>query len=141
MPALSTLLQPDAKIRAALRAIALAGFACVLVAGSIPGARAEVGEYATGLVLHSLTYAGLAGLWFLSSTGSPVQRALRAVLAIALMGALDEGIQSFLPYRSGAVHDWMIDVSAATFAGTVLAMLATLAPKPRGSRAAAQRRR
>ena len=141
MPALSTLLQPDAKVRSTLRAIALAGFVCILVAGSIPGARAEVGEYATGLVLHSLAYAGLAGLWFLSSTGSPIQRALRAMLTIALMGAVDEGIQSFLPYRSGDVRDWMIDVTAATVAATALAVLATLAPKPRGSRAAALRRR
>ena len=141
MPALSTLLLPDANARKILRTIALTGFAGILIAGSIPGARAEVGEYAPGVVLHSLAYAGLATLWFLASTGTPVQRALRALLTIALMGALDEGVQSFLPYRTGDVRDWMIDITAATFAATVLAMLTTLVPKPRGSRAAAARRR
>lgn len=138
MPVLSTLLQPDQKIRNAVRAIALAAFAVVVAAGSIPGARAEVGEYATGVVLHSLTYAFLTALWFLASAGSPLQRALKAMLAVALMGAIDEGIQSFLPYRSGDVRDWMVDVTAATFAATVLAVLATLAPKPE---AASARRR
>lgn len=130
MPALSSLLQPPVKVRRALHAFALLGLVAILVAGSIPGARAEVGAYASGVVLHGMTYAFLASLWFLGATGTPLQRALKAMLAIALMGAVDEWVQSFFPYRSGDVRDWLVDVLAATIASTVLAVLATLAPAP-----------
>ena len=131
MPALSSLLQPPLNVRRALHALALLGLLAILVAGSVPGARAEVGAYASGIVLHGLTYAFLATLWFLGATGTPLQRALKAMLAIALMGAIDEWVQSFFPYRSGDVRDWLVDVTAATLASTVLAVLATLAPAQR----------
>jgi VanZ family protein len=129
MPALSSLLQPPVNVRRALHAFALLGLLAILVAGSIPGARAEVGAYASGAVLHGMTYAFLAALWFLGATGTPLQRALKAMLAVALMGAVDEWVQSFFPYRSGDVRDWLVDVTAATLASTVLAVLATLAPQ------------
>lgn len=121
MPALLSLLS-DPKYRLTLRAVALALFAAVLIAGSIPGARAEVGEYASGLVLHGLTYAFLASLWFFASTGNAAVRALKAVLAVALMGACDEFVQSFLSYRSGDIRDWLVDVSAASIISTILAL-------------------
>jgi len=139
MPALSSLLQPPIKVRRALHALALLGLVAILVAGSIPGARAEVGTYASGVVLHGLTYAFLASLWFLGATGTPLQRALKAMLAISLMGAVDEWVQSFFPYRSGDVRDWLVDVMAATLASTVLAVLATLAPAPQPARPARSR--
>ena len=121
MPALLSLLS-DPKYRLTLRAVALALFAAVLIAGSIPGARAEVGEYASGLVLHGLTYAFLSLLCFLGSTGSGRVRAAKAVLAVALMGAGDELVQSFLSYRSGDIRDWLVDVSAASIISTILAL-------------------
>lgn len=135
MPSLSSLLQPSANVRRALHALALLGLVAILVAGSIPGARAEVGAYASGVVLHGMSYAFLATLWFLGATGTPVGRALKAMLAIALMGAVDEWVQSFFPYRSGDVRDWLVDVTAATLAATLLAVLATFAnaPQPAGS--------
>ena len=139
MPALSTLLYAPSPVRRGMLAAALLIFAGIVIAGSVPGARAEVGEYASGIVLHSLAYAGLTTLWFLGSSGTIIQRALKAVLAIALMGAFDEGVQSFLPYRSGAVHDWLIDVSAATFAASALALLASRIPLPPALRPAAGR--
>lgn len=123
MPAFLSLLLLDPRLRSARIKTALVLYAGVVVAGSIPGARAEVGEFAPGLVLHGLTYAFLTLLWFLGSTGSGAQRAAKAVLAIALMGAGDELVQSFLPYRSGDVRDWMVDVGAALLTSTVLAML------------------
>jgi VanZ family protein len=125
MPALSTLLYAEPPVRRGMHLAALLIFAGIVIAGSVPGARAEVGEYASGVVLHGLAYAGLATLWFLGSSGNALQRALKAVLAIALMGAFDEGVQSFLPYRSGTVHDWLVDITAATLAATALALLAT----------------
>lgn len=125
MSSLVLLLQPTPGVRRALRAFALIIFLGIIIAGSIPGARANVGQYASGYVLHGLTYAGLAALWFLSGTGSPLQRASRAVLTIALMGAIDEGVQSLVPYRSGDVRDWLVDVSAAVSASIMLALLAS----------------
>ncbi|MCD2517595.1 VanZ family protein [Massilia sp. G4R7] len=123
MPAVLSLLLLDPRLRPARIKLALLLYAGVIVAGSIPGARAEVGEFAPGVVLHGLTYAFLSMLWFLGSSGSGPVRAAKAVLAIALMGAGDELVQSFLPYRSGAVADWMIDVAAACLTSTALAFL------------------
>lgn len=123
MPAFLSLLLLDPRLRSARITTALVLYAGVLVAGSIPGARAEVGEFAPGVVLHGLTYAFLSTLWFLGSTGSGPVRAAKAVLAIALMGAGDELVQSFLPYRSGDVRDWMVDVGAALLASSLLAVI------------------
>ncbi|MRW91267.1 hypothetical protein GJ699_14835 [Duganella sp. FT80W] len=85
----------------------------ILILGSIPGARQDIGEVASGVILHSLAYAGLTFLLFTGSVGALPQRALKAVLTIALMGALDEYVQSFFPYRHGAVSDWLVDCNAA----------------------------
>ncbi|MCC2971842.1 VanZ family protein [Massilia sp. IC2-476] len=123
MPAFLSLLLLDPRLRSARIKAALLLYAGVVVAGSVPGARAEVGEFAPGVVLHGLTYAFLTLLWFLGSTGSGQVRAAKAVLAIALMGAGDELVQSFLPYRNGDVRDWMVDVAAALLTSTLLAAL------------------
>lgn len=131
MPALSTLLHAEPKLRRAFLFSALLLLTAIVIAGSVPGARAEVGQFASGVVLHSLAYAGLTTLWFLGSTGTPLQRALKAMLAVALMGAFDEGVQSFLPYRSGDIRDWLVDITAATVASTALAAMASLVPPAR----------
>jgi VanZ family protein len=49
------------------------------------------------------------------------------------MGAFDEGVQHFLPYRSGTVRDWLVDVSAATVAATALGALLARIPMPQAS--------
>lgn len=85
----------------------------ILVLGSLPGARQDIGQVASGLILHSLAYAGLTFLIFTGGTGSAKLRAGKAVLTIALMGALDEYVQSFFPYRHGAVSDWLVDCNAS----------------------------
>jgi VanZ family protein len=95
-------------------------FLAILIAGSIPGARAEIGEYAPGVVLHSTTYSVLALLWFTASRGSAVSRTIATVLAIALMGAIDELVQSMFPYRGADVRDWMVDCSSAMITCAIL---------------------
>jgi VanZ family protein len=107
-------------------AAALLMYLTIITTGNIPGARADIGQLAPGPVLHSLAYAVLAALWFIGSTGSPPARAAKAVLAVALMGALDEYIQSYFPYRGASVRDWMVDCAAAIAAS---ALLSTLLPK------------
>lgn len=120
MPPLVHLLVLDPKVRKIRLGIALALYLAIIVIGSIPGERRAIGAFASGVVLHSIAYAGLATLWFTGSTGDGAQRALKAVFAVALMGAGDEIVQSFFPYRGAAVGDWLVDCVAAVVAATVL---------------------
>jgi len=131
MPAFLHLLVLDPKLRKLRCAAALALYLAIVVIGSIPGARADIGHYAPGVVLHSLAYASLAFLWFTGSAGSAPARAAKAVLAIAAMGAGDEFVQSFFPYRGADVRDWMVDCAAAI---VTCALLWALLPKPALSR-------
>lgn len=95
----------------------------IITVGNIPGARADIGTYAPGAVLHSLAYAVLAALWFVGSRGTAATRAGKAVLTVAVMGACDETIQSFFPYRGASVRDWAVDVAAAIVASALLCLL------------------
>jgi hypothetical protein len=107
-------------VRRLCPAAAIAMYLLIITTGNIPGARADIGQYAPGPVLHSIAYAVLACLWFVGSHGSPLARAAKAVLTIAAMGALDETIQSYFPYRGASVVDWMVDCAAAVVASGLL---------------------
>ncbi|HAV37464.1 MAG TPA: VanZ family protein [Massilia sp.] len=107
-------------------------FAAIVVAGSIPGARADVGQYASGLVLHSTAYATLALLWFTAGRGNAAARSVSSVAAIAVMGAIDELVQSFFPYRGADVHDWLVDCGAAVVTCAILWMVLPRAELERG---------
>lgn len=120
MPAFLHLLFLDPKFNNLRRGIALVLYLAIVIIGSIPGARHDIGNYAPGVVLHSIAYAGLATLWFTGSRGDGSQRALKAVFAIAVMGACDEYVQSFFPYRGAAVSDWLVDCVAAVVVTTIL---------------------
>jgi VanZ family protein len=120
MPALLSTLVLDPRLRILRLACAILMYLVILVAGSMPGARAEIGHYASGAVLHSTAYAVLAFLWFTGSAGSAAARAAKAVLAVAVMGAGDEFVQSFFPYRGPAVSDWMVDCAAAIITSALL---------------------
>jgi hypothetical protein len=120
MPALLSTLFFDPKLRMLRLACAVLMYLTILVAGSIPGARADIGHFASGPVLHSTAYAVLAFLWFTGSGGSTIARAAKAVLAVAVMGAGDEFVQSFFPYRGPAVSDWLVDCGAALATSVVL---------------------
>lgn len=99
---------------------ALILFALILILGSIPGARQDIGQVASGLILHSCAYAGITFLLFTGGSGNLAARAVKAVVTVAAMGALDEVVQSFLPYRHGAVGDWMVDVTSAIVTAAVM---------------------
>jgi len=109
---------------------AIAMYLTIITIGNIPGARADIGAYAPGAVLHSIAYAVLAALWFTGSRGGPLARAGKAVLAVAAMGAGDEFVQSFFPYRGASIHDWAVDVGAAIVAGSLLSLLAARTTVP-----------
>ena len=98
-------------------------FAVIVIGGAIPGARAEMGNVAPGVVLHATAYATITYLLLTGSRGSLPVRAIKAVLTVAAMGALDEGVQTLLPYRRGALMDWMVDVTAALTCAAVCCIL------------------
>lgn len=111
------------------RNIAYLGYALVIILGTVPGARAEVGEVAPGLFLHFATYASIAMLLFTGTNATAIGRVLYSVLIVAVMGAVDEFIQSFLPYRHGAISDWYVDVLAAMTMALILFRLFTRSQK------------
>jgi VanZ family protein len=123
MPAILSSLLLHPKLRLLCVASALLMYLAIVITGNIPGARADIGHYASGAVLHSTAYAVLAALWFLASAGSPAVRAAKAVLAVAAMGAGDELIQSFFPYRGADVRDWAVDCTAAIVTTGLLCLL------------------
>jgi hypothetical protein len=100
--------------------LALAVYLAMVIGGSIPGVRADMAQVASGYVLHSTAYGGLCFLLFTGRAGSRNQRALWAVLAVMALGAIDEYVQSFFPYRRAALMDWLVDCSAALVATLLL---------------------
>lgn len=97
-------------------------FAAILIAGSIPGARAEIGQVASGIVLHSAAYSCMTVLLYTGTAGTRRYRAIRSVLTVMAMGAADELLQSLLPYRVGALMDWIVDTSASLVSASLLAV-------------------
>lgn len=119
-PILSLLILDD-KLRTRRYQAALLIFALILAAGSVPGARAEIGQFATGIVLHSTAYGIITFLLYTGTAGTRRYRALRSVLTVMLMGAIDEYVQTLVPFRRGALMDWMVDTSAALVCASLLA--------------------
>jgi hypothetical protein len=96
----------------------------ILTIGSIPGARHEIGQFAPGVILHSTAYAVITFFLFTGFLeGSRLSRSIRALLIVALMGALDEMVQSFFPYRHAAVSDWLVDCIASLITLLLLAIV------------------
>jgi VanZ family protein len=120
MPSFLHFVLLDPRLNRLRYAAAIVLFLAIVIAGSIPGARAEIGEYAPGVVLHSSAYSVLAVLWFTASRGNGASRTVATLLAIAVMGAIDESVQSFFPYRGADVRDWMVDCSSALLTCIVL---------------------
>jgi VanZ family protein len=123
MRPLLALLIHDARYRKLEFRAAFVLYLAVLVFGSIPGARAGIGEFAPGLVLHALTYCVIALLLFSGTNGSTWRKALKAFLIVAAMGAGDEWVQSFFPYRTASVRDWLVDIGAAFITSALLLMV------------------
>lgn len=133
MPSLFSLLVLDPKFQRLRYSAALGLFTAIVAMGSIPGARAEIGNYASGIVLHSLAYGAVTFLVYTGSSGRPAARALRSVLTVAVLGAIDELVQSLLPYRRGAIADWLVDCNAAALVAALL--WAFLPSQPRATAA------
>lgn len=95
-------------------------YAAIVIFGAIPGVRDEAGELASGFVLHSLAYSTIAYLLFTGARRQSSAAAVQAFLWVVVMGAADEAIQSFFPYRNGRVQDWFVDMGAALVTLSIL---------------------
>jgi VanZ family protein len=112
MRAFVTLLVPDEQYERFMFRSACILYTAVILLGSIPGARTEIGEVASGLALHFFTYACIALLLACGLRGGAKRKAAKAFAIVAVMGAVDEFVQSYLPYRTAALTDWYVDISA-----------------------------
>jgi hypothetical protein len=108
-----SLLVLDQRFRRPRFVAAILLFLLIVAIGSIPGARADIDQFAPGIVLHGVAYSFISLLLFTGCNGERGQRAAKAIVGAMLMGAMDESVQSMLPYRTAALTDWLIDVTAA----------------------------
>jgi VanZ family protein len=88
-------------------------FALMVMAGAIPGEAHALSAIFGDKALHFCAYALLSLLIFTGSPGSTWSRAVRTVLLIAVLGATDEAIQGFMPYRNADFLDWAWDMLAS----------------------------
>lgn len=109
--------------------VALLAWACaiVLLSSLSPDELPDVAFVLWDKINHVIAFA-IGGWLAASSLGlarpgdPPVGRIVLAVIAVAAFGAVDEGIQTFTPGRSGAdLTDWIADVIGAA-AGAVLSV-------------------
>ncbi|HEY0846406.1 MAG TPA: VanZ family protein [Noviherbaspirillum sp.] len=119
MRSLVTRFIPDEHYERSMFSFGLLLYLAVIVFGSIPGARAEFNDVASGVVLHLTAYSCIAFFLAAGTNGSTPRKAVVSFLLVAAMGAVDEGIQSLLPYRHGAVADWGIDLVAGLLTATL----------------------
>ena len=103
---------------------AASGFFILLVAlGSLPGTADTLSQRYGDKLLHTLAYSVMAALYYFSFKGRKLVRSIATVTTIALLGALDEAAQSFLPYRNSSLSDWCFDIAAAFIVVTLLSTL------------------
>lgn len=105
---------------------ACAFFALMVAIGAIPGEATALSAKVPDKLLHFTAYAGLSGLIYGDLAGGMASRALRTLLLIALLGGLDEVMQSFMPYRSADLADWTFDMLAALSSVLLLPLLSTV---------------
>lgn len=115
--------------------LAILFYAALIVIGSIPGKAETASEIVSDKWLHFCAYAILTALVFgairqrAGWRGSGWLRVVITVLIVALLGALDEAIQTRFPYRNASWLDWQVDVMAAIVTATVLTLLQRVSPQ------------
>ena len=88
-------------------------FLLMVGVGAIPGKAMAASAVVSDKLLHFTAYSILSTLLYCGMSGSRLTRGLRTFLLIALLGGLDELLQSFMPYRSFSRIDWEVDMLAA----------------------------
>lgn len=95
-------------------------FLTMLAVGSIPGKAHALNREFGDKLMHLVAYACLAGVIFLSISR---HRAAITLASVALLGSLDEIVQSFFPYRSSSLADLLMDLTAALLSIALLSLL------------------
>ena len=103
----------------------LAFFIIMLALGAIPGNADALSDRFGDKPLHVLAYGFMAALCLQSLQGRRLTQSLLSVLIIALLGLIDELVQSLLPYRNASLLDWCFDIAAAI---TVIVFMNLFAP-------------
>lgn len=95
----------------------------MVLVGAVPGKAEALSAAVYDKLLHFSAYAVLSGLVYCGLSGRPVPRALRTLIVAGALGALDEAIQSFMPYRHANWADWRVDMLAALSCVVILILL------------------
>jgi VanZ family protein len=98
-------------------------FTLMIAIGAIPGEARTLSAMIDDKLLHFAAYGFQSALVFKSLGGGLRGRAFRTLLLIAALGALDEFLQGFMPYRNADIADWLFDVLAASWAIALLLVL------------------
>lgn len=117
-----------ARWRAVLVPLALMLYLLILAIGNWQGLGRTLAPDTSDKTLHLIAYGGLAALMFLGLQQPPLKRSLIVLMLTALLGAVDETIQSFVPYRDADALDWLADMAGAALVCGVLSLLRALIP-------------
>ena len=98
----------------------LSFFGAMVALGAIPGSASALSSGIGDKTLHLLAYGFMSFLCFRSIKGSRCGQSVISLLIMALLGLLDESLQSLLPFRNASLLDWCFDMAAA---GTVILLL------------------
>lgn len=120
---------PLSRWRRWLPPLALCLYLAILVIGNIRGLGEQLFPDTSDKLLHATAYGGLAALLFIGLRWPAWPRALAIIGLIAVLGALDEFIQSFMPHRHADVADWVADVAGAIAVCSVLALFRICSPR------------
>ncbi len=121
--------------RRLLLPLAAASYLTMIVLGSWLSTLPKPLQDTDDKLLHVLAYGGLAGLLFVGLRLPALKRALVVVATVAVLGAVDETIQSFFPHRHSDPMDWLADISAAAGVCLVLGIVRHLYRSRTASRA------
>jgi VanZ family protein len=113
------------KLRARWLALLAVFFVLMVGVGSLPGEANALSDRLGDKLLHLLAYGLMTALCFRALIAKPIARALLSVLVIALLGSIDECLQSLLPYRNASMADWCFDIGAASVVAVLLLWLET----------------
>jgi VanZ family protein len=102
-------------------AAGLTFYVLMIAIGSIPGQAAAIPSVLPDKLLHFIAYGLMTVLFYRGMPQGPASRAMGALVLAAALGGIDEGIQSFFPYRTADWDDWSFDVLAALSAAIACA--------------------
>jgi VanZ family protein len=127
---------PDASTPVATRSVAarwtlpVLWLAFILVGTSWPNLQVGVPVFGFDKIAHFIAYAVLAALSLRATlTLRRIGTLLAVVVAVSLLGAVDEWHQSFIPGRSMSFLDWCADTLGALAGALAVRYIPFLTPR------------